>query len=484
MDARSSELILAQKPEALRMLQGARMWLMERLSFYGVLLSGLQFVENHTWCDTIATDHKRIYYNPEFIMGVCQERRAIILPKCDDKMKEQLDAFYAPKTLKEVAFLLCHEIGHIIADHLSRGKAFSDHNLFNQAADHVINTGLMVDLAEPPCAMFPHGIRTQLKKGQPFAFLEYCYCDKKYHGWITEKVYADLERQQQQQGKGQSASGGGGQRATDTHMGDGQGQSDNLSEAMGYEKGNQPSMTQAEKDAAMQDSGDMMEAAMQAAGGEGPAQVREWIKNRNKPVINYLDVIRQRMLSHRKADMTYRRPARRSGALTHTLRSRGAINNRQSVILPGRNQEKTIDIVVAFDVSGSISPRTLKRITSEISGLCSLYKEFKVTMFCWSTEVGDVQVYTHQNIAQMPDYNIKSTFGTRAGCVFEYLDKNLSDIQDVIIFTDLFLESGFEKEVDSNNWDKYNTLWIRTEGGNKDYTPSFGRTIDLIENVK
>lgn len=105
-------------------------------------------------------------------------------------------------------------------------------------------------------------------------------------------------------------------------------------------------------------------------------------------------------------------------------------------------------------------------------------------MFCWSTEVGDVQVYTHQNIAQMPDYQIKSTFGTRAGCVFEYLDKHLSDVQDVIIFTDLFLESDFEKEVDRNNWDKYNTLWIRTEGGNKNYTPSFGRTIDLIENIK
>lgn len=487
MDPRSSEIIAGQKNAALKMLQAARMYLLEKLPFYGTLLSGLQFVENHTWCSTIATDHKRIFYSPEFIVGVAKERKDILSQTLSDKQMMVVENFYTEKTVREVAFLLCHEVGHIIADHLIRGKSF-EHQLFNIACDHVINTGLVVDFSKSPCVFFPKGKDTVFVEGKPFGFLKYCYCDMKFHGWIAENVYAVLDKQRDQN-NGKSKNGKGDQntssdkRQTDEHLSGNGDTSDDLGKAMGYTSP-QPTISQAEKDQAMQDSGDMLEAAVQAAGGNCPESVREVIKSRGKPVINYLDVIKQRMLSKRKAELTYRKPARRSGSLTKTLRDFGSITRKQNVVIPGRNPEKTIDIVVALDVSGSISKRTLDKMFKEITGLCSLYKEFKVTMFCWSTEVGDVKVYTRGNCDEMVEYEVKSTFGTKAACVFEYLDSNIPCAKDVIVLTDLYFEHDFEQKAVDNKWKKYDTLWVLTKGYNKNYVPSFGKTVELVEYAK
>lgn len=485
MDGKSSKIIASQKDSALKMLQAARMYLIEKLPFYGTLLSGLQFVENHTWCSTIATDHKRIYYSPEFIVGVAPERKNILRQTLSKEQMDKVEVFYAEKTVKEVAFLLSHEVGHIISDHLTRGKSF-EHELFNIACDHVINTGLVVDFSKPPCVFFPKGKNTIFVEGKPFGFLKYCFCDMRYHGWIAEKVYEALDKQRDsmpQGWKGKNSKSGEDKRQTDEHMSGNGDSSDDLGKAMGYTSP-QPTISQSEKDQAMQDSGDMIEAAVQAAGGKCPESVREFIKSRGKPVINYLDVIKQRMLSKRKAEITYRRPARRSGSFTKTLRNHGALSNNQHIVLPGRNPEKTIDIVVALDVSGSISKKTLNKMFKEITGLCNLYKEFKVTMFCWSTEVGEVKTYTRGNCDDMVNYEIKSTFGTKAGCVFEYLDTNIPEAKDVIILTDLYFEHDFEQKVIDKKWKKYDTLWVLTEGYNKNYTPSFGKTIELIEHAK
>lgn len=486
MDSRSSEIIAAQKDDALRMLQAARMYLLEKLPFYGTLLSGLQFVENHTWCSTMATDHKRIYYSPEFIMGLADERKTILKASLTDKQFEMAEVFYSPKSVKEVAFLLSHEVGHIICDHLVRGKSFEP-ELFNIACDHVINTGLVVDFSKPPCVFFPKGKSTEFVKGKPFGFLANCYCDMKFHGWIAENVYAVLDKQRDQNGgkskNGKGENSQGDKRQTDDHMSGNGGTSDDLGKAMGYDQP-QPVISQSDKDQAMQDSGDMLEAAMQASGGRCPEAVREFVKNRGKPVINYIDIIKQRMLSKRKAELTYRKPGRRSGSLTATMRKVGAINKNQHVIVPGRNPENTIDIVVALDVSGSISQRTLKKMFNEITGLCNLYKEFKVTMFCWSTEVGEVKVYTRGNIDEMINYEVHSTWGTTAACVFEYLDANIPNAKDVIVLTDLYFEHNFEQKAVDNKWKKYDTLWVLTEGYNKNYIPSFGKTVELIEYAK
>lgn len=107
---------------------------------------------------------------------------------------------------------------------------------------------------------------------------------------------------------------------------------------------------------------------------------------------------------------------------------------------------------------------------------------FKVTMFCWSTEVGNVEVYTKANVAKMKDYEVTTTYGTKASCVFEYIEKNVPKAKEVVIFTDGYIEQ-IDKEKAEEWARKYSTLWVITEK-NENFTPPFGSKAVMDENAK
>lgn len=467
------ELIRSQKDEALKLLQAARIALLNNYPFYGTLVSSLPLVADWDWLPTAATDHRHLFYNPEFIMGMSPERKKRVFSRIDnhplmtqkekDDYKEYVNVFYKPKTIKEVVFILMHEIRHITNDHLARGKAF-DHKQYNAASDEYINTNLVMELGQKGALkFFPHGKQTVFEKGKEFGWLGYCYCDFKYYGKTAEQIYVLMN------------SGFTIKSNVGTHIGD---YDPNL-DILGYTSPH-PCSSDVERDENLSWSADMIDAALQACDGDGPAEARELAARRGKPTINYLQIIKQRMISRIKSSLSYRRPARRSGSVTYMLRKHGAINKHQSIVLPGRNNKQTIDIVVGFDVSGSISQKTLTRIFTEISGMIALYSEFRVTLFCWSTKVGDVKVYTKANIHEMMDYKVTSTGGTSATCAFEYIEKNIPEAKEVIIFTDGYIEDLKNRQ----DWGrKFDTLWVIC-GGRSNWQAPFGRAVNLDENQR
>ena len=125
---------------------------------------------------TAATDGIYIYVNPDFFNG---------LP-----------------TDSQRAFLLGHEVGHMILRHPQRGKAFGkrgffrivngrripfDHRLYNTAADYVINADLIAHGLEP----IENGL----------------YSDKYGRDHLVDEVYAQLWEEQEQEPETASESG-------------------------------------------------------------------------------------------------------------------------------------------------------------------------------------------------------------------------------------------------------------------------------------
>jgi hypothetical protein len=139
----------------------ARMSLLFKHPFFGQLALRLTLTPaDRKWCPTAATDGKKFYYNPAFIANL------------DDK---------------ENVFLVGHELGHCIYEHLIR-RGGRDPKLYNIAGDYVINN--MLD--------------TEMVKGNDYArVITYVkpYLDHKYDGWSSEEVYDDLLEQQQNGGK-------------------------------------------------------------------------------------------------------------------------------------------------------------------------------------------------------------------------------------------------------------------------------------------
>ena len=476
MRIEESKMIAALQEEALNKMQAARIALLNNMPFYGLLLSGLPLEANWTWLSTAATDHRKLYYNPEFICGMPAERKVLVFQRvdADQKMspdqkkayKVYIDVFYAPKTVKEIIFILLHELKHVTNDHIARGKAYSMEQ-YNIASDHYINVANVMEMGPgaEKFKWFRNGRQTVFEEGKEFAFLKYCHCDFQYFGMTAEQIYSLLFKK----GEGSEEKKGLGE-----HMGE---KKDEKSEnILGYSDP-QPTMSDVEKEEALSYSEDMIIAAVTGSGETAPESMRELVTKLQKPKVDYMRIIKQRMMSRRKTTLSYSKLARRAGSLTLQLRKSGHISNSQFMVLPGRKKLKQIDIVVGFDVSGSISNKTLERIFSEIMAMVSMYDEFKVTMFCWSTMVGDVKVYTRANAHEMRDYKVRTTGGTLVSCAFQYIDEFIPKAKDVILFTD----GGIESLAHRKDWGrKYDTLWILS-GARKGWVAPFGKVVDLDE---
>ena len=84
----------------------ARVGLLLRHPFFGNLATRLQIKEAEEWCGTAATDGRAIYFNRKF---------------------------FEPLSIKQIEFVIAHEILHNVFDHMSRREG-RDPQIFNIAA--------------------------------------------------------------------------------------------------------------------------------------------------------------------------------------------------------------------------------------------------------------------------------------------------------------------------------------------------------------
>jgi predicted metal-dependent peptidase len=383
----------------------ARIGLLLRAPFFGNIATRMNLVNSDDWCPTAATDGRRFYYNSVFVNS---------LP------------------LKQLEFLVGHEVLHAVYDHMGR-RGNRDPKLWNIADDYCVNYDLVEQRVgdKIPSALY----------------------DTKYKGMCAEEVYDSLYENADKINIDQLL-----KQLLDEHMdgsdegeGDGEGESGDKS---GQGNG-RPKLTEAEKKEIRDEIKEAVLAAANATGaGNLPGGVKRMIKDLCEPVMDWRELLQQQIESTIKSDYTWARPSRRSWHM--------------DAILPGMRPGEQIDVVIGIDTSGSITDQDLKIFLSEIKGIMEAYDEYKIHVIGWDTAVHNTAVFTSDNLESIEAFDPGGGGGTDPHCVWTWLQENDIEPKKLIMFTDFCFYGWSPREVELY----CDTVWIIK--GNKSAEPEFG----------
>jgi predicted metal-dependent peptidase len=391
--------------QARERLVTARIGLLLRHSFFGNLATRLTLINADEWCSTAATDGLKFYYNSRFIM--------MLKPK-------------------EVEFLVGHEVLHVVYDHMGR-RNHRDPQIWNIADDYAVNADLK-----------------RHKVGQ-FITTVPCLYEQKYDGKAAEEIYDDLMKNVQKLNIEQLVD-----QMIDDHLdSDEEGEGDGDGDQDGNQKGKgRPKMTPEERERARQEIKQaIINAAQSAEAGSMPLGVERLIRQATDPVMPWRELIQTNLTSAIRTDYSWMRPSRRSWHM--------------DAIMPGMTPGEEIDVVVAIDMSGSISNKQAQAFLGEISGMMDAFDGYKVHVFCFDTDTYNPQDFTSENMDSIDSYEPMGGGGTDFDAIFNYLKKVGNVPNRLICFTD-----GYP----CGSWgdpDYCDTTWIIH--GDPDPHPPFGQ---------
>jgi predicted metal-dependent peptidase len=339
----------------------ARVSLLLKHPFFGNMATRLKIQEGTEWMGTAATDGRTIFFNREF---------------------------FEPLSVKQVEFVIAHEILHNVFDHMGRREG-RDPKIFNIAADYCVNGQLVRD------HIGDHKIEGIKIFHEP-----------KYYGMGAEEVYDKIYDEMDE--KELSALG----QLLDDHIDWGENGQDG-----------QPKYSKEELKQIRDEIREATIAAAQAAGaGNTPASIQRMIKDFTEPKMNWREIIRQQIQSTIKNDYSFMRPNRKGWHM--------------SAILPGTNYDETIDICVGIDMSGSIGDEQAKDFLTEIKGIMQEYKDFKVKVWCFDTKVYNEQDYDGYCMDEFDEYEVMGGGGTEFDANWEYMKEHNINPKKFIMFTD------------------------------------------------
>ena len=339
----------------------ARVGLLLRHPFFGNLATRLQIKEASDWLPTAATDGRNIFFNREF---------------------------FTPLTVKQVEFVIAHEILHAVFDHMGRCEG-RDRKVFNIACDYAVNGQIVRD------RIGDHQI-PDIK----------IFHDPKYYGMGAEQIYDELYDKYNDE-----------ELAALGQL---------LDEHLDPENGGKDGQPRYSKEELKQIRDEMREAVMQAAQAAGagnvPSSVARMIKELTEPKMNWREILRQQIQSTIKNDYTFMRPNRKGWHM--------------NAILPGTNYDETIDICVGIDMSGSIGDEQAMDFMSEIKGIMEEYKDFKIKIWCFDTSVYNEADYDGYTMDTFMDYEPIGGGGTDFDANWNYMKEHGIQPKKFIMFTD------------------------------------------------
>lgn len=388
-------------------LVSARIGLLLRHSFFGNIATRLKLINADDWCGTAATDGLNFYYNSRFIM--------MLKPK-------------------EVEFLVGHEVLHVVYDHIGR-RGNRDPQLFNIANDYAVNADLK-----------------RHKVGQ-FITTVPCLYEAKYDGKFSEEIYDDLMKNVQKISIDDLLD-----QMIDDHLGeDGDGGDGEPSKGMPLplkgSKGKRPTMSDEDRERVRQEVKQaILNAAQSAEAGSIPMGVERLIKDITDPVMPWRELVQSTLTSAIRTDFSWMRPSRRGWHM--------------DAVMPGMTPGEEIDVVVAIDMSGSISNKQAQAFLGDTGGMMASFDRYKVHVFCFDTDIYNPADFNSDDLASIEEYEPKGGGGTDFDAIFNYLKENAIAPKRLIVFTD-----GYP----CGSWgdpDYCDTLWIIH--GDPDPHPPFG----------
>ena len=329
---------------------------------------------------------------------------------------------------KEVEFLVGHEVLHVVYDHMGR-RGNRDPEIWNIADDYAVNA--------------------DLKRHKVGEFIKTvpCLYEQKYDGKAAEEIYDDLMKNVQKISIEDLVD-----QMIDDHMDD-EGDGDGDQEGEGNKKGKRPSMSPEERERVRQEVKQaIINAASSAEAGSLPLGVERLIKQHTNPVMPWRELIQTNLTSAIRTDYSWMRPSRRGWHM--------------DAIMPGMNPGEEIDVVIAIDMSGSISNSQAQAFLGEIGGMMNSFDGYKVHVFCFDTETYNPKDFSSENMDLIDEYEPMGGGGTDFDCIFKYL-KDIGNVpKRLICFTDGYPFGSW------GDADYCDTTWVIH--GDKNPNPPFG----------
>ena len=340
----------------------ARIGLLLRHPFFGQLATRLQIKEGGEWCQTASTEGRHIFFNR---------------------------SFFEKLTVKNIEFVLAHEIMHNAFDHMGRREGRHP-KIFNWAADYCVNGQLVRD------KIGDHQIKD-------INILH----DTQYYGMGAEQIYDILKDHNDEQLEKLG-------ELLDQHI---DWESEDPSGS------GRPVYTAEELREIRDEVREAVMGAAQAAGaGNTPGLIQRMIKDLTEPKMNWREILQQQIQSVIKDDFTWMRPNKKGWHL--------------SAVLPGSNIRDTIDICICIDMSGSIGDDQARDFLSEIKGIMQQYQDFKIKLWCFDTAVYNEADYDGYTIDEFENYQPMGGGGTDFDVNWEYMKEHDIVPKKFIMFTD------------------------------------------------
>lgn len=296
--------------------------------------------------------------------------------------------FFEKLSHKEIEFVVAHEILHNVFDHIKRTESRNP-QIWNAAIDYTVNGQLVRDrIGEQP---------KDIK----------IFHDSKHYGKSAEQIYDEIYESMDEEQLNQLG------QLLDQHI-------DWESDSNGSGR---PQYTKDELKKIRDEIREATVAAAQAAGaGNVPAEIQRMIKELTEPKMNWRQILRQQIQSTIRNDYTWIRPSRKGW---HT-----------GAILPGMNFDETIDIAISIDMSGSISDKQAKDFMSEIKGIMDEYKDYKIKVWCFDTQVYNEEDFDAQSGKDITEYQPVGGGGTEFMVNWNYMKEHDINPKKFIMFTD------------------------------------------------
>jgi predicted metal-dependent peptidase len=360
-------------------LISARVSLLFNKPFFGNIACRFKLVPADEWCATAATDGRNFYYNHEFIMKLRQG---------------------------EVEFLFGHELLHACYNHMDR-CGLRDHQLFNIAADYVVNQDLVDNRIGELITTVP------------------CLLDKKYVGMCAEEVYDDLYKNATKINISDLFG-----KLLDEHLkGEGDSEGDEEGEGEGNGTGRPVLSKQDLKEIKNEMRDAVLNAAKQCKAGDLPLGVQRMVRELTEPKMNWREILQQTLNSTVLSDYSFMVLSRKGWDV--------------DAILPGMTVEQEVDVAVALDLSGSISESMIKDFLGEVKGIMSQFTSYRLHIWCFDTQVYNPQVFSSDNLDDIGEYQPQGGGGTSFQCNWDWMIANGVEPKRFIMFTDMYSCDGF-----------------------------------------
>jgi predicted metal-dependent peptidase len=411
-------------------LTKARISLQKQNPFFSYLVLQLYFHEDkgEKSGGSIGIDIMgNVYYNPDFI--------------------EKL-------TDNEVIGVLCHEVLHLVLEHLRR-RNDREGLVWNIACDIAVNNMLVHnDFALAKGGLIPFGNEIN-------AFgIHITEIDQK----VAERIFDELAKKIKkveyhfdthiisEEGKGKGQNGKGEKKSFSARLDgrDGEGnKQENGKNADDFSENTEPPNWKR-----------ILAEAYQFAKSRGtkPAGMDRYIKEIMFPRQNWLHLIYRYVISEIPFDYSYVRPSKRSYAT--------------GIYMPQIKKE-LLDIVVSVDTSLSIGDKELKEFLSQIIGIVRNFNSVRLTVLACDSEIHAVYELNRATEKDIMAINLKGGGGTSFKPPIEWLKKNKPHAKLLIYFTD-----GRGDSVDLKGVG-FNIIWLITKEGTDELVADKGTVVQI-----